>query len=247
MCTLVCRWQPNEEFAVQLLALRDEYASREFDPPEQWWPDYPGVVGGQDRSKGGSWCVSDVATGSTAVVLNNPVKKTASLGAPSRGVLPLLAVRYGQLWSEHLTTKGMAGFHLVLATPESLQWWSFDGENLIHEQLFPGTYMFTPRELHRSEFGDDRLAEGRFRYEAGRTAPTHLVWDGWVNAVAETLPTTDPADLLVCVPDGDETYETVFAQCIASRAGQLRVDYLNRPVENPRGEWSTRTWELTSP
>ena len=47
---MVCRWQPAERWPVQILALRDELLSRAFDPPGQWWPEQPAVVGGRDRS-----------------------------------------------------------------------------------------------------------------------------------------------------------------------------------------------------
>ena len=144
MCTVVCRWSPGSEFPVQLLALRDELVSRAFDLPGAWWADQPDVVGGRDRSAGGSWCVSDVRTGVTGVVLNRPERREAEPGAPSRGVLPLLAVQHREAWPQLLDVAGMAGFNLVLATPDSLRWWSFDGETLADKQLSSGTYMFTP-------------------------------------------------------------------------------------------------------
>src|SRR4051794_41760183 len=87
MCTVVCRWLPDEP--VQILAVRDELISRDFDLPDEWWPAQPGVIGGRDQQAGGSWCVSDLASGVTALVLNRIERRT---GAPSRGVLPFAAV-----------------------------------------------------------------------------------------------------------------------------------------------------------
>src|SRR3954452_1528454 len=130
MCTVVCRHAPGQPTPVQVLALRDELAGRPFDVPAAWWPAQPGVIGGRDRTAGGSWCVTDVAAGVTAVVLNSPLRRTAAPGAASRGVLPLLAVAHRQDWLQHVDVASMAGFHLVLITPQTLTWWEFDGERV---------------------------------------------------------------------------------------------------------------------
>ena len=68
MCTVVVRWSPGQP--TQILALRDELTSRDFDDPGRWWPETPDVVGGRDRAAGGTWCASRVSTGTTALVLN---------------------------------------------------------------------------------------------------------------------------------------------------------------------------------
>src|SRR4051794_23384173 len=82
VCTVVVRWAPQQP--VQVLALRDELVGRDFDDPAAWWPDQPSVVGGRDRVAGGSWCVTDVDSGVTALVLNRPQRRLAAPGASSR-------------------------------------------------------------------------------------------------------------------------------------------------------------------
>src|SRR5690349_11704572 len=67
VCTVVVRWSPGR--TAQILALRDELTTREFDEPDLWWPQWPDVVGGRDRVAGGTWCATDVRTGTTALVL----------------------------------------------------------------------------------------------------------------------------------------------------------------------------------
>src|SRR3954462_12125307 len=96
VCTVVV--QRVAERPRRVLALRDELTSRDFDDPGRWWPQLPDVVGGRDRTAGGTWCAPRVATGATALVVNRPQKEVAALGAPSRGVLPLLAVENGADW-----------------------------------------------------------------------------------------------------------------------------------------------------
>jgi hypothetical protein len=238
MCTVVCRWSAGERFPVQLLALRDEFAGRAFDLPDAWWPAQPRVVGGRDRRGGGSWCVSDIATGVTAVVLNRPERPAAAPGASSRGVLPLLAALHRERWPEFVDITPMASFNLVVAAPGSLLSWSFDGQQLQSQSLPVGTHMFTPRGV-ASSF-DLRFAAGRGRFADDLSGPTEQVWSEWLAVVRESVPGVDPGDLLVRRPMGDDIFETVFGQFIAGRPGALRLDYLTHPeFDLP---WTTKFW-----
>jgi hypothetical protein len=222
-----------------MLALRDELRSRDFDLPGAWWPDQPGVIGGRDRQAGGSWCVCDVESGVTAVVLNRPEKKSADPGAPSRGVLPLLAAERRELWPDAIELAGMAGFNLVLATPTALHWWSFDGDHLKHEVLPGGTYMFTPGGLLRSGF-DSRLADPAAGFHGDLGDGPEQVWAEWLGVVDSAVASADPSDLLVRKPSGDDSFETVFGQLIAARPGALRVDYAVSPGGGR--PWTTARW-----
>ncbi len=238
MCTVVCRWSADGEFPVQMLALRDELASRAFDLPGAWWPDQPDVIGGRDRQAGGSWCVSDVRTGMTGVVLNRPERREAAAGASSRGVLPLLAVQHGEQWPQFIDVIGMASFNLVLARPSGLRWWSFDGERLDDKELIAGTYMFTPGGLLRSGL-DPRFGPAGRGFTGDLSAPTRQAWPDWVAVVGDATPSEDPAQLLVRMPVEDDIFATVFGQFIASRPGTLRLDHLLDPPSG--GRWTTRT------
>ena len=80
MCTVVVRSAPNDAVPVQILALRDEFVSRSFDLPGMWWDEHPGVIGGRDQRAGGTWCVSHVPSGVTAVVLNVTVTEPSDPG-----------------------------------------------------------------------------------------------------------------------------------------------------------------------
>ena len=51
-------------------------------------------------------------------MLNRPQKQVADPGAPSRGMLPLLAVERGKHWLSEVHLDGMASFLLVLAAPD---------------------------------------------------------------------------------------------------------------------------------
>ena len=55
MCTVVVLVRPGHAWPLMLAANRDERLDREWDPPGDYGPDYPGVIAGRDRSGGGTW------------------------------------------------------------------------------------------------------------------------------------------------------------------------------------------------
>jgi hypothetical protein len=246
MCTVVCHWSPGS--TVRLLALRDELAGRAFDLPGAWWAGQPQVIGGRDRLGGGTWCASDVRAGVTAVVLNRPELRRAVAGAPSRGVLPLLAVQWLADWPSKIELAGMASFNLVLVTPEALTWWCYDGESLQQNTLGAGTHMFTPRGLAvpiDARFADTPPAGADPDGGDGRADPdcagsTGQLWAGWLPVVRQSVPSSDPQQLLVRISVGADSFETVFGQFICGRPGALRLDYLVTPDRG--GSWTIARW-----
>lgn len=215
MCTVVVA--PG-----RILALRDELVGREFDDPGAWWPEQPTVVGGRDRSAGGTWCATDVTTGRTALVLNRPERRVAEPGAPSRGVLPLLALAHGPAWSDHLDLTGMASFTLLLVRPaqtvDATQW-VFDGERLRAEPLTTTTMVTS---------GGDQ--DGK----AARHLPD-LAARPWTEVLAEQTPTDDPTALTVRHEHEDLIFATVFGQVIRARQGSLEL-------QSSRTPWVQRSW-----
>ena len=224
MCTVVVRFVPGEP--TRLLALRDELTDRPFDDPDEWWPEHPGVIGGRDRTAGGTWCASHAATGVSALVLNRPEKRVASPGAPSRGVLPLLAVTREHEWPEALELTGMASFALVLATARELTMWLFDGERLTSSALDAGTHMVT------SGGAEDGKADRHLGAFERAAFP-----DGWRGLVESDGPRDEPAALVVRHDFGDRTYATVFGQLIEARPGRLMLEHSRTPWRS--GSWST--------
>lgn len=227
MCTVVVRWAPPDP--VLVLALRDELTGRAYDDPDEWWPDQPGVVGGRDQQAGGTWCVTDFSSGATAMVLNRPQRKVAEPGAPSRGVLPLLAVRHGRDWPTHGSLAGMASFALVLAAPLALILWEFDGSDLTRTEPPPGTHMITSRGAEDGK-ADRHLS-------AFLAVPSAQRWRALVTgSVAED----DPAALLVRHEEGGNTFATVFGQVIEAGAGRLSLSYSRTP--SAATTWTERRW-----
>jgi hypothetical protein len=217
MCTVVCRWVPDEP--LRILAIRDELVSRDFDPPDEWWPMQPGVVGGRDQQAGGSWCVSDVASGATALVLNRIERRT---GIPSRGVLPLAAVSAGAAWPDRIAHREMAAFNLVLAGPSGVTVWTWDAATLGRVELTPGVHMITSSGVDTEDA------------KTAAFAPRFLS-EPWLDVVASCEPADDPAALVVRHPIEDDTYATVFGQLITAAPEALAISYSRTP-------WVADTW-----
>ena len=222
MCTVVTRWAAGEP--ARILAIRDEFVSRDFDPPGAWWPEQPSVIGGRDRQAGGSWCVSDVRTGVTALVLNRIERH---VGTPSRGVLPLAAVAAGQRWPDNLDHREMASFTLVLAAPDGVTAWTWDASKLTQHDLEPGTHVFTSRGV---DAGDEK---------AGRLAKEFAERD-WLDVVTELAPADDRTALIVRHEFETDSYATVFGQLIAAAPGKLQVEHSRTPWE--AATWVTERW-----
>lgn len=223
MCTVVVRWLAGRP--TQLLALRDELVGRDFDDPGRWWPEFPEVVGGRDRVAGGTWCATRVDTGATALVLNRPQKRLAEPGAASRGVLPLLAVAHGPDWPDHVQLAGMAGFLLVLVTPERLLSWDFDGASLRRSEHAEGSAVIT------SGGPEDRKAE---RYLARFTEAAFP--DGWRALVEEQPPSDDLGALAVRREHDGHVFATVFGQLLAVEPGRMELEYSREPWRS--GSWT---------
>ena len=223
MCTVVVRWSPDGP--TRILALRDELTDRDFDDPALWWPDFPHVVGGRDRAAGGTWCATRVTTGATALVLNRPEKPMADPGASSRGVLPLLAAVHGAEWTSFVDVAGMASFTLVLATPQRLTSWVFDGRDVVVTEHPGATHMFT------SGGPENGKVEAYLNLFQDAGYP-----DEWRQLLRGGPPRDDPSALVVRhrAEDGRE-FATVFGQLVEAQPGRLRLDYSRQP-------WSDQPW-----
>jgi hypothetical protein len=202
----------------RILALRDESTAREFDDPDRWWPDLPNVVGGRDRTAGGTWCANRIDTGATAMVLNRAAKRLADPGAPSRGVLPLLAVTHESNWVDHVELPGMASFALVLATPSAITMWEYDGTHLAATDFDAGTHIVT------SGGAEDGKAARYLRAFDDAGFP-----DGWRAVVESEVPRDDPASLVIRHETQAFVYATVFGQLIDAAPGRLAIDYSRTP------------------
>jgi uncharacterized protein with NRDE domain len=134
MCTVLLRFTPGGPYPLLFGAVRDEFVDRAWDPPAAHWGGH--VLGGRDRTAGGTWLAVDPAAPAVAAVLNG-VRLPAQQARPSRGGLPLAALR----GEEPTRPEGYDGFHLVLGTPTAVTVWSWDGATLAVRNLTPGDHL----------------------------------------------------------------------------------------------------------
>lgn len=142
MCTVIVEVPDAPRDATRLLAIRDEDPARPWDPPGEWWPERPGVVGVRDRRAGGAWLATWGAHGKLSVVLNRAENTPSGLpagpnGLQSRGSIVLDDVA-GRPPS---SSPGTANFNLISVHGGLVTATSWDGESLFHEQLTPGIHM----------------------------------------------------------------------------------------------------------
>jgi hypothetical protein len=156
----------------------------------------------------------------TALVLNRPQKR---LGTPSRGALPLLGVEHGTDWPSYIDVNDMASFALVLAAPDALTLWVWDGSRLVGDELPSGTQMVTSGGAEDGKSG---------RYLADFEATPVGEWPG---LVARHAPEGDRAALVVRHPFEGGVYATVFGQVIRARPGDVQLQWSRTP-------WLLDTW-----
>lgn len=119
--------------------------------------------------------------------------------------MPLLAVRHGTDWPAHLDVTGMASFAVLLAAPQGLTDWEFDGFRLTRHALPPGTHMLTAGAAEQG-----RAGRHLSRFLTVKSA------EQWRAVVASSAVEDHPASLLVRHEHAGSTFATVFAQVLES-------------------------------
>lgn len=133
MCTVLLRFAPGADEPVIVAANRDEFRDRPADDP---MPLGHGIFAGRDRRAGGTWL--GVGRGGVAAV-TNVRGGSISVGAPSRGALPLAALQ-GRL-ARHFDAWN--AFNLLVATPDRAEVTTHDPRTGTsqHVVLTPGDWV----------------------------------------------------------------------------------------------------------
>ncbi len=189
MCTVVVRIAPGENFPLILAANRDERTDRPWDPPAAWWPEQPDLVGGRDRSAGGSWMAVNGA-GVVACVLNRAGSLGPAPGKRSRGELPGLALAQKSAAAAVAVIAAIGweefrAFNLVLADAEGTIFQRASGDGPVESfPLSPGVHMITARDPDDPE--SPRVARFLPRFRAAPPPdPAAGDWDGWTKILAD--------------------------------------------------------------
>ncbi|HVY16120.1 MAG TPA: NRDE family protein [Rhodopila sp.] len=179
MCTVVILIRPGRApfGRVMLAANRDERIDRPWDPPAEYWP---GILGGRDRTAGGTWMALNRA-GVVATVLNRPGTLGPAAGKRSRGELPLLALCHDTAAAAVeavtlLDAGDWRGFNMVIADADGGYFVRGEGVGHPHaDALLPGVSMVTAHDPN--DLDSPRTARHLARF---RTAEPELGdWSAW--------------------------------------------------------------------
>lgn len=244
MCTAIISVEPSSAVPVLLVGVRDEFVSRDWEPPGRHWPDRPGLVGGRDRRAGGTWLAVEPAAPRVATVLNGRGRMAPEAGRSSRGELPLRVAAEGKLG--RLDLASFDPFHLVGAEPDRVRLWSWDGADLAERDLGPGLHVIVNSGLEgegqlegetEDAYMAARLAHFRPRLAAaarpvpGPAEPVDRAWGQWLPLVnGDGLPRADHRALLPLLDLGEgRVWGTTSVSLTALTGTGVRYDFSAAP------------------
>ncbi len=225
MCTVILLRRPGHAWPALIAANRDEMLARAWDAPGAHWPDRPGVIGGRDRTAGGTWMAMNAA-GVVAAVLNRPGSLGPDPDKRSRGVLPLLAVAEASAAAAAAAIAALpAGewraFNMVVADRDS--GWFIRGLGQGRPQamaLPPGISMVTAHDPN--DLASPRTARHLPRFEAAAVPePEAGDWAGWEALLADSGHEQGRAETLNVPPLGG--FGTVSSSLLGLAADGRRV------------------------
>jgi Transport and Golgi organisation 2 len=236
MCTLILAIAAEGRWPVLIGSTRDEFRTRAWEAPAEWWPqEHPGVVGGRDLEAGGTWMAVAAGARRVAVILNRiEPSSVADSEARSRGALPLIAASRG---AEAIAAEDLSlvrPFNLVVAAPGGVVWWRYDGTELSCRSVPAGLHILTAADL-------DDMSNPRQRYwlpefEGARPAaprPADLApagWGGWPELLADVdSPYDDPRALNVRRGGPDGAFGTISAALLALDEERIKFEFCPGP------------------
>ena len=241
MCTVLLRFAPGTRWPVLLGAVRDEFADRPWDPPaDHWAGPWAGLLGGRDRAAGGTWLAVDPSPDRPAVaaLLNGIRRPPPADGSarPTRGTLALELLASGTVPAPD-AIGDFDGFHLLRATVDSVEVWSWDTEALVHRTLDPGDHLAVNGGV---DAVDDPLVPHFAPLLASLPvpaltpgAPTEAAWGEWVDLLrGDGLEPHDPRALIVHREIEGRIYRSTSASLVALSGRGVRYDFTAEPT-NP--------------
>ena len=194
MCIVFLDFDPGREWPIVVAAVRDEFADRPWSPPAAHWPDLPDVVGPRDDTAGGTWLAVDERSPALTLVVNRPLTPTPTSGRRSRGELPLMTLRDRTLALCPRELARFDGFHLLLATPEHVTVWTWDGHRVELREVAPGRHALVPSGLDPGD--NPRVAFSAPGFARAGAAPS--AWPAWHDLLADVaVPPEDERALLL--------------------------------------------------
>lgn len=239
MCTVLVRFLPDSRWPVLLGAVRDEFVDRAWDPPgPHWTGPWAGLLGGRDHTAGGTWLAVDPSPDrpAAAALLNGTRRPPlADRVRPTRGTLALEALTSGGPSGPDAVVDH-DGFHLLLASLERVEAWSWDGETLTHGDLTPGDHIVVNLGI---DCTDDPLVPHFAPLLRSTPAPpltrgatSRDAWGAWVDLLrGHDLDPADPRALLVRREIDGRTYGSTSASLVGLSVEGVRYDFSAAPTE----------------
>jgi uncharacterized protein with NRDE domain len=140
MCTVLFAWQHHPDWPLIVAANRDEMRARPTDPA-RFWRDAPGVYGGRDALKAGTWLGMSRA-GRFAAVTN--VREPPRRGSYSGSRGGLAAAHLRGTGTAEVSAKAVSGpefgpYNLLFGDGEQL-WWASNRSDAAPCQVVPGVH-----------------------------------------------------------------------------------------------------------
>jgi uncharacterized protein with NRDE domain len=239
MCTVLLRFTPGARWPVLLGAIRDEFADRPWDPPgTHWRGPWAELIGGQDRTAGGTWLAVDPSLERPAVaaLLNGVRRPLAADGSrPTRGTLALEILASGRMPDPEQLPR-YDGFHLLLATLERVEVWSWDGDALEHQILPPGDHIIVnlgvddPEDPLVPHF--EPLLAALPDPMLAADASSRAAWEPWTDLLAgDGLDPADARALIVRREIEGRVYASTSASLVGLSSQGLRYEFNPEPTE----------------
>ncbi len=217
--------RPGVAWPLLLAANRDEREDRAWDAPAAHWPAQPGVVGGRDRTAGGTWMAMNQA-GVVCAVLNRVGTLGPAADKRSRGELPLLAMREGSAEAAAAAIAALPagewrGFNMVLADAAGAYFLRGLGHGRAEVVVLPpGVSMVTAHDPN--DLGSPRTARHLPRFQAAPVPePDRDDWAGWEALLGDDSVAEGRADTLCVPPVGG--FATVSSSLVGLAANGRRI------------------------
>jgi hypothetical protein len=234
VCTVLLRFDPGAAWPVLLGAVRDEFVDRDWDPPGRYWTGPAGrLYGGRDRVAEGTWLALDPAAPAVAALLNGPPLPVPADGRrPTRGTLALAALT-GEPLPDGAELARYNGFHLLRATTQRVDVWTWDGADLAHRSLEPGDHVIVNAGIDPDTPLVDRLLAAMEKVPAVDPMPglpTAAAWEGWIELLSGGgIDPTDPRALIMRRTVAGHRYASTSASLVALAPHGVRYDFTAPP------------------
>lgn len=236
---MLLRCDPTGAWPVVVGAIRDEFVGRAWDGPAHHWDGpWAGFVGGRDRLAGGTWLAVDPSPERPALAaLLNGYPRDKDLPAeqrpvrPTRGDLALRALA-GDPLPAGADLAAYDRFHLLLATRDRQELWTWDAERLEHQVLTAGDHIVVNAGLDAE--GDPMVPHFAPLLAAVPAAAGSLdggEWGRWPELLTgDGVPGDDERALIVRKEIEGRAYGSTSGALVAFAAdGRVRYDFSATP------------------